>query len=143
MMAALTPAGQKAVAAYDPFRDDPTFRCDPVTIRRVWGAPGTPLEIARQGSDIVLRHEWMDVRRVVHMNMRTHPAKGAPGSLGHSIGRFENGTLIAETAHYAPGVLNQYVEEAGKPTRGLLHSAALRATERIRFDAARGKGCVK
>ena len=143
MMAALTPAGQKAVAAYDPFRDDPTFRCDPVTIRRVWGAPGTPLEIARQGSDIVLRHEWMDVRRVVHMNMRTHPAKGAPGSLGHSIGRFENGTLIVETAHYAPGVLNQYVEEAGKPTRGLLHSAALRATERIRFDAARGRLVVE
>ena len=41
----LTPAGEKAVAAYDPFKDDPTFRCDPVAIRRVWGAPGTPLEI--------------------------------------------------------------------------------------------------
>jgi hypothetical protein len=39
----LTPAGAAAVAAYDPFKDDPTFRCDPVAIRRVWGAPGTPL----------------------------------------------------------------------------------------------------
>jgi len=41
MMQLLTPAGEKAVAAYDPFKDDPTFRCDPVAIRRVWGAPGT------------------------------------------------------------------------------------------------------
>ena len=43
MMNFLTPAGEAAVAAYDPFKDDPTFRCDPVAIRRVWGAPGTPL----------------------------------------------------------------------------------------------------
>ena len=64
MMQFLTPAGEKAVAAYDPFKDDPTFRCDPVAVRRVWGAPGTPLEIVRDGNDVVLRHEWMDVRRV-------------------------------------------------------------------------------
>ena len=49
MIQLLTPAGEKAVAAYDPFRDDPTFRCDPVAIRRVWGAPGTPLEIVQIG----------------------------------------------------------------------------------------------
>src|SRR5262249_48238374 len=76
MIQLLTPAGEKAVAAYDPFKDDPVFRCDPVAIRRVWGAPSTPLEIVRNGSDIVLHHEWMDVRRVIHMNMKTHPKDG-------------------------------------------------------------------
>jgi hypothetical protein len=137
MIQALTPAGQKAVAAYDPFKDDPTFRCDPVAIRRVWGAPGTPLEIVRQGDDIVLHHEWMDVRRVVHMNMKTHPTGSQRGSLGHSIGHMEGGTLVIETANYAAGVLNQYVEQAGQPTRGLLHSSALTSVERIHLDAAR------
>ena len=73
MIQLMTPAGEKAVNAYDPFKDDPTFRCDPVAIRRVWGAPGTPLEIVREGNDVVLRHEWMDVRRVIHMNMKEHP----------------------------------------------------------------------
>jgi len=131
----LTPAGQKAVAAYDPFRDDPTFRCDPVGIRRVWGAPGTPLEIVRDGADVVLRHEWMDVRRVVHMNMKEHPKNGARGSLGHSIGHLEGDTLVIETANFPAGVLNQYVEQPGQPTRGLLHSAALKVVERIRLDA--------
>ena len=135
MITLLTPAGEKAVAAYDPFKDDPTFRCDPVAIRRVWGAPGTPLEIVRDGSDVVLRHEWMDVRRVIHMNLKAHPKDAKRGSLGHSIGHWEGDTLVIETANYSAGVLNQYVEQPGQPTRGLLHSAALTSVERLRLDA--------
>jgi hypothetical protein len=137
MIQSLTPAGQKAVAAYDPFKDDPTFRCDPVAIRRVWGAPGTPLEIVKQGSDILLHHEWMDVRRIVHMDTKEHPKDGPRTSLGHSIGHFEGDTLVIETASYSAGVLNQYVEQPGQPTKGLLHSAALTSVERLHVDAAR------
>jgi hypothetical protein len=137
MMQSLTPAGEKAVAAYDPFKDDPTFRCDPVAIRRVWGAPGTPLEIVRDGDNIVLHHEWMDVRRVIHMNLKDHPKNGPRSSLGHSIGHMEGDTLVIETANYAKGVLNQYVEQPGQPTRGLLHSAALTSVERLHLDGAR------
>ena len=143
MMQFLTPAGQKAVASYDPFKDDPTFRCDPVAIRRVWGAPGTPLAIAREGNDVVLRHEWMDVRRVIHMNMKEHPKNGPRTSLGHSIGRMEGDTLVIETANYSQGVLNQYVEQPGQPTKGLLHSAALTTVERVRLDAARQRLVVE
>ena len=143
MMEFLTPAGQQAIAAYDPFRDDPTFRCDPVGIRRVWGAPGTPLEITRAGTTVVLRHEWMDVRRVIAMGMKTHPTTARGTSLGHSIGRFDGDTLVVETAYYANGVLNQYVEQPGQPTRGLLHSAKLTTVERIRFDAERQRLVVE
>jgi Family of unknown function (DUF6152) len=143
MMQFLTPAGEKAVAGYDPFKDDPTFRCDPVAIRRVWGAPGTPLEIVRESNNVVLRHEWMDVRRVIHMNMKDHPKNGPRTSLGHSIGRMEGATLVIETANYSKGVLNQYVEQPGQPTRGLLHSAALTSVERLRFDAARQRLVVE
>jgi hypothetical protein len=137
MIQSLTPAGEKAVAGYDPFKDDPTFRCDPVAVRRVWGAPGTPLEILKDGNDVVLHHEWMDVRRVIHMNATSHPKDGPRTSLGHSIGRFEGDTLVVETANYSAGVLNQYVEQPGQPTRGLLHSAALTSVERIHFDPDR------
>ena len=143
MIQLLTPAGVKAVAAYDPFKDDPTFRCDPVAIRRVWGAPATPLEIVRNGSDVVLHHEWMDVRRVVHMNMKDHPANGPRSSLGHSIGRFDGDTLVIDTANYSAGVLNQYVEQPGQPTKGLLHSAALTTTERLHLDPARQRLVVE
>jgi hypothetical protein len=137
MIQFLTPAGQKAVAAYDPFKDDPTFRCDPVAIRRVWGAPATPLEVVREKDDVVLHHEWMDVRRVIHMNAKDHTKAGPRSSLGHSIGHMEGDTLVIETANYSAGVLNQYVEQPGQPTKGLLHSAALTTVERIHLDTAR------
>jgi hypothetical protein len=143
MIRLMTPAGEKAVAAYDPFKDDPTFRCDPVAIRRVWGAPGTPLEIIHDGGDIVLHHEWMDVRRVIHMNMKEHPKSGTRSSLGHSIGHMEGDTLVIETANYSAGVINQYVEQPGQPTKGLLHSAALTSVERIHLDAARQRLVVE
>jgi hypothetical protein len=143
MMNFLTEAGKKAVASYDPFKDDPVFRCDPVAIRRVWGAPGTPLEIVRQGDDVLLHHEWMDVRRVVHMDMKEHPKDGPRSSLGHSIGHWDGDTLVIETANYSAGVLNQYVETPGQPTRGLLHSAALTSVERLHLDAARQRLVVE
>jgi hypothetical protein len=143
MIQMLTPAGEKAVAAYDPFKDDPVFHCDPVAIRRVWGAPSTPLEILHDGTDIVLHHEWMDVRRVIHMNLKTHPKDGKRSSLGHSIGHWEGDTLVIETANYASGVLNQYVEQPGQPTKGLLHSTALTTVERLHLDAARQRLVVE
>jgi hypothetical protein len=137
MIESLTAAGQAAVEAYDPFLDDPTFRCDPVAIRRVWFAPGTPLEISREGEKVILRHEWMDVRRVVHLDETEHPADGPRTSLGHSIGRFEGDVLVIETGNYSEGVLNQYVEMPDRPTRGLLHSDALTSVERLHLDRAR------
>ncbi len=143
MLDFLTPTGAAAVAAYDPFSDDPTFRCDPVAIRRVWGAPGTPLNIAREGDRIILRHEWMDVERTVYLNTSAHPADGPRTSLGHSVGHFEGDTLVIETANYAAGVLSQYVEQPGKPTRGLLHSAALTSIERLSFDTERQRLVVE
>ena len=143
MMQFLTQAGEKAVASYDPFKDDPVFRCDPVAIRRVWGAPSTPLEIKRDGNNVVLRHEWMDVKRVIHMDMKDHPKDAPRISLGHSIGHWEGDTLVIETANFSAGVLNQYVEQPGQPTRGLLHSAALTTVERLHLDAARQRLVVE
>jgi hypothetical protein len=143
MMDFLTDAGKAAVAKYNPFKDDPAFRCDPVAIRRVWGAPGTPLSITREKDRVILRHEWMDVKRIVYLNQREHPKGGPRTSLGHSIGHFEGDTLVIETGNYSAGVLNQYVEQPGQPTRGLLHSAALTSVERLRLDAARQRLVVE
>lgn len=139
----LTAAGEKAVAAYDPFKDDPVFRCDPVAVARVWQAPSTPLEIVRNGTDIVVHAEWMDARRVIHMNMKTHPKDGARSSLGHSIGHWEGDTLVMETGNYSAGVFEQYVERPGQPTKGLLHSAALTTIERVHVDAERQRLVVE
>jgi hypothetical protein len=143
MIDSMTAAGKAAVAKYNPFKDDPAYRCDPVAVRRVWGAPGTPLSITRESDRVILRHEWMDVQRIVYLNQREHPKGGQRTSLGHSIGHFEGDTLVIETGNYAAGVLNQYVEMPGQPTRGLLHSAALTSVERVHLDAARQRLVVE
>ena len=148
MIESMTAAGKAAVAKYNPFKDDPVFRCDPVAVRRVWGAPGTPLSITREKDRVVLRHEWMDVQRIVYLDEREqaplkHTGGGRPTSLGHSVGHFEGDTLVIETGEYPAGVLNQYVETPGQPTRGLLHSAALTTVERLHLDAARQRLVVE
>jgi hypothetical protein len=85
----------------------------------------------------------MDVKRIVYLNLHEHPKGGPRTSLGHSIGHFEGETLVIETGNYAAGVLNQYVEVPGQPTRGLLHSAALTSVERVHLDAARQRLVVE
>ncbi|HTR01097.1 MAG TPA: DUF6152 family protein [Candidatus Acidoferrum sp.] len=134
MMDYLTDAAKAAVAKYDPFTMDPTYRCEPVAIRRGWFAPGTPMAIRKDGSNIIIQHEWMDIKRVVHMNEKAAPANTKETILGYSRGHFDGDTLVVETDHYAPGVLNQFVEVKGQPMRGQLHSNALRTVERISFD---------
>ncbi len=136
MMEFLTDAGKAAVAKYDPFTMDPTYRCEPVAIRRGWFAPGTPMAIRKDGKNIVIAHEWMDIKRTVHMNEAAAPANTPETILGYSRGHMEGDTLVVETDHYKPGVLNQFVEVKGQPMRGQLHSNALRTVERIQFDKA-------
>ena len=136
MMDYLSEAGRAAVAQYDPFTMDPTYRCEPMAIRRAWFAPGTPMAIRQQGEDILIEHEWMDVQRVVHMNETATPTAAPEAILGYSRGHWDGDTLVVDTDRYAPGVLNQFVEVEGQPMRGLLHSNQLTTVERIRFDAA-------
>jgi hypothetical protein len=49
---------------------------------------------------LVIRYEVDELERVVHMNMTSHPEDVEPSPLGHSIGRFENGDLVIETAKF-------------------------------------------
>jgi hypothetical protein len=137
MMDFTTDAAKAAIARHDPFTDDPSYRCEPVAIRRGWFAPGTPMAIRRQGNDIVIQHEWMDIERVIHMNVDAAPADTPETTLGFSRGHWEGDTLVVESDHFKPGVLNQFVEVEGQPMRGLLNSDALRTVERVGFDAKR------
>jgi hypothetical protein len=54
-------------------------------------------------STIVLRidADGANIERVVHLNQATHPAGLAPSALGHSIGRWDGGTLTIDTVGFA------------------------------------------
>lgn len=102
----ITPAGETAVAAYDPVRDNPVNRCESGSPIRTWGAPGLATSIRQVNSEIIIYHESMDATRRIHMNLDEHPEDFEPTDNGHSIGRIEGETLIINTARFAPGTIS-------------------------------------
>lgn len=132
----LTPAGLAAHAAYDPITQDPTRQCSPVSQIRVWGMATQPTAISRAGGDILIRHEWMDVRRPIDLPPYA-PQPSEPAVLGHSRAVWEGSTLVITSTGFTTGVLNQFVENfAGRESTGVLHSDQLTLTERLSVDPA-------
>jgi len=101
----ITPAGEAARDAFDPIAGNPVVQCRGGSPVRNWGPPGLATSIRQVNSEIFIYHESMDVTRTVHMNITEHPADVEPSEMGHSIGRFEDETLIIDTAGFAAGVL--------------------------------------
>ena len=101
----ITAAGVAAREAFDPIADNPVNFCRGGSPIRNWGAPGLATRITQVNSKIYIYHESMDITRTVHMNLSEHPDAVQPSEMGHSIGRFENGTLIINTEKFIEGVL--------------------------------------
>ena len=119
----LTPLGEQAAAKFT--RDDnPRFRCETTSILFDWTFDGPVNRITQNKDTIVIQYGQMDLRRTVHMNMKTHPANIKPNRAGHSIGRWEGDVLVVDTVAFAPGVLSA-------PVR---HGSNLHVVERFTFD---------
>jgi hypothetical protein len=61
--------------------------------------------------------DWMGAERTVHLDRFEHPANLEPSLQGHSIGRWEGGTLVVDTIGFAPhrsGVLSGVASGAHK-----------------------------
>ena len=124
----LTPAGEAAHAPYDPVTQNPSLSCSPVSPVQSWSQPGMPTRIRREEDTIVVHHEFMDVVRTVHLNLTEHPADVERTVMGHSIGRFEDGDLLIETAMFSEGNLSG----------AMLHSADFELSERLRINPKNG-----
>jgi hypothetical protein len=124
----LTPAGRAAIANYDPFKDDPALHCRAASIVRAWEAPEGASELEQRTDRILVRHEYMDVRRTIWLTDSDEAMRAAeaPSPFGFSRGRYEGDTLVVETTRFTPGLL------FGRP--GVPTSAALRIVERIHLD---------
>lgn len=95
----VTAKGQAELDRFDPDQN-PEWDCLPITMPQILGYP-YPFEITRPNADtLVIRYEVGALERVVHLNMTSHAEDVAPSPLGHSIGRFENGDLVIETAKF-------------------------------------------
>ena len=119
-----TPEGERVHRDYDETLDSPVLRCNPSSPLKLWDQPGHPAEIRREGERIIIRYEFMDAVRVVHLPAAQRPPSLERSALGHSIGWYEGEALIVETTLFEAGVLNPN-------GAGLLNSAELVFTERF------------
>ena len=97
----LTPAAEAAQAEFDYFTQSPVRDCV---------APPPPSLLATttylNGIEIlddrvILRNEYFDQTRIVHMDGRGHPETDERTSWeGHSIGWWEGETLVVDTTHF-------------------------------------------
>ncbi len=95
----LTAAGQAELDDFN-VRDNPWFQCVQTTLPGV--VSGTQQIVRASDDEIVFRYELRDVERIIHLGMAQHPAGTAASHLGHSIGWFEDETLVIDSANFAP-----------------------------------------
>lgn len=63
-----------------------------------------PMAIREEGGDLVFQYEEFNLSRTIHMDERALPADLPLAPLGHSVGRYEDGALVVETAAIAGDV---------------------------------------
>ena len=105
--------------------DNPRLRCRPTSIILDWVFDGPVNRIAQEQDRIVINYGLFSFERVIHMNMREHPATVTPSNAGHSIGRWDGDTLVVDTVGFEPGVI-------AAPVR---NSDQLHVVERFTLDS--------
>jgi len=119
----LTDEGERLRAAFDPIKDDPAIYCDPASPVRFWINVNEPFEIKREGNTVVVDHQFMDSRRVIHLNETGPPPGTARSTMGYSTGRFDGGALVIDTRSFVAATL--------EPRYGVMHTADLKLAERL------------
>ena len=94
----VTEKGKAAMANVDP-KATTQKDCIPV------GAPALMFypvanTITVQRDRVVMKVDWMDSQRIIYLDGRKHPPAGETSLHGHSVGRWEGDTLVAETTNF-------------------------------------------
>ena len=86
--------------------------------------------IIQEEDRITLMYGFMDIVRVIHLEMDEHSSDIEPSRAGHSIGRWEDDELVVDTVGFAPGYLE---------TRdAIMHGEGMHAVERLSYDHEAG-----
>ncbi len=95
----LTDAGRKGVEEFG-LSSSPSISCIPSTAPHSMLYPA--LNTVEIQQDVILfRNDWMSAERIVYMDGRPHPENVERTIQGHSIGRWEDETLVIDTTHFA------------------------------------------
>jgi hypothetical protein len=119
-----TPKGAAAFAAYRD-AEGPGADCVAYAAPLYMSFPGFRRIEERDGV-VVIRGEDTAVDRIVHLDVATHDGV-APSLQGHSIGRWENGSLVVDTALFTPHQLGNGAGVPSGPGKRLVERFALNA----------------
>ena len=93
----LTASAAAVRAAFNPLTDDPTMNCAPKGMPYIMEQP-YPIELVRDGDDILLRMEEYDTVR--RFRMSSAAASNTPATLlGDSYGQWDGETLVVTTTN--------------------------------------------
>lgn len=100
----LTDTGRAVGEAFD-LADDPAIQCERFPAFRTI-LHSDPIVFEVHDDRIVIKGEDLTVDRTIYMDGRGHP-EGAPKTpAGHSIGWYEDGSLVVETVNVTPGLVD-------------------------------------
>ncbi len=104
---------------------DPVNNCFPAGVPRIMLL--RVFEIIPLADQVLMLFEYDHAMRRIYTDGREHPEGYPPGWMGHSIGRWDGDTLVADTV----GLTDRtWIDRVGTP-----HSEALRVVERFRRAA--------
>lgn len=92
----LTEQALVAKAAWNEFEDNPLLNCTPPGMPSVMGNP-YPMQFVQLEDTIELRFEEFDALRTIHLSDDTNAAQQPLTHLGHSVGHWEENTLVVKT----------------------------------------------
>ena len=128
----LTKQGRHIMTAYDLLEDDPSLKCVPASISRVWANPNVRIGIEQPAGRVHISYEFYDLRREIPLGdasaLSAIPStKNVSGryfkEMGSSYGRYVGDRLIIETTNHAPGYI--------RTSRGVPQSEHTVATEAL------------
>ena len=95
----------------------PSERCLPHGITKAFSVP-EPFKIVQTPDVILILHEEFNHYRQIFTDGRRIPERRAPTSFGYSRGRWEDDTLVVETAGFVDGA---WLDFRGHPATDALH----------------------
>lgn len=122
----LSDSAKAEVASYD-FDVELTqeYACTQPSVVLYMQAP-FPFEIHQSDELIVMKMEYFDMFRIIHMDGRAIPAEAPTSKSGYSVGHWEGDELVVETAHISSGSFMN---------NGFSHSDNVKLTERFKLSA--------
>ena len=106
-----------------PITISPVYKCHPPGLPYAYTNGGYPFEIVQTPQRIYIFYESAHLWREIWMDGREIPKDSDPLWMGYSVGHWDGGDLVVETANFND---KTWIDNLGRP-----HSDAMRLTERF------------